>query len=163
MVSSRRAGQPSHLRTDEPPLVYIAPSPNLVLTGTWERGVLISTALAPSNGGFYCSDTPLLKEFAQSYAYGEFSALSLPLNTLSPFTRRVLLRLQKIPFGTSLTYRELATELGSPGAARAVGSACGRNPFILLIPCHRIVGAAGLGGFSAGLELKKILLDFERK
>jgi len=79
-----------------------------------------------------------------------------------PFTKRVLAALQKIPRGATLTYGDLARQLGTPRAARAVGTACGTNPLPLFIPCHRVVAAGGtLGGFSAGLVWKKFLLAKE--
>ncbi len=70
--------------------------------------------------------------------------------------------LVSIPFGQRLTYLDLAKSIGKAGAARAAGSACGRNPMPLLIPCHRVIRAGGsLGGFSMGVEIKKRLLAFE--
>ncbi len=79
-----------------------------------------------------------------------------------PFTQQVLLKLQKIPFGKTTTYQSLAEEVGNPKAARAVGNACGSNPFPLFIPCHRVLHTSGsLGGFSCGLEIKRRLLAFE--
>lgn len=163
MVSPRRAGESSDLRTDESPLTYIAPSPNLVLTGTWEKGQLTATSIRPCDRGFYCDNDPALIAFAKAYAQKTHLSTPLPLQSLPPFTQRVLEELQKIPYNQTLTYSQLAARLGSPKAARAVGSACGRNPFLLLIPCHRIVASQGLGGFAAGLDLKKFLLDHESK
>lgn len=88
-------------------------------------------------------------------------ALPLVLDGLPPYTTKVLTVLREIPFGVSLTYQELAEITGTPRGARAAGSACGRNPFPLLIPCHRVLAQKGLGGFSGGLELKESLLAFE--
>ena len=66
--------------------------------------------------------------------------------------------------GKTVSYQELATMTGHPKSARAAGSACGRNPCPLIIPCHRVITSAGkLGGFTAGLEIKKLLLAFEAK
>ncbi|MCB1134775.1 MAG: MGMT family protein [Chlamydiia bacterium] len=81
---------------------------------------------------------------------------------LTPFTRQVLAALQKIPVGEAMSYGDLASLLGRPQASRAVGSACGRNPFPLLVPCHRILKKPNfLGGFSCGLEFKRLLLEHE--
>jgi methylated-DNA-[protein]-cysteine S-methyltransferase len=78
------------------------------------------------------------------------------------FTARLLAALQGIPRGATVTYGELARRLGRPGAARAVGNACGANPLPLFIPCHRVVAAGGApGGFSAGRAWKKFLLTSE--
>jgi len=62
-----------------------------------------------------------------------------------------------------LTYGQVAEGIKRPGAARAVGQALGKNPFLLIIPCHRVVGSKGIGGYSLGLNLKRRLLDVERE
>lgn len=67
----------------------------------------------------------------------------------------------QIPAGKVVTYQELATQIGRAGAARAVGAACGANPFPFLIPCHRVVAQQGIGGYGYGVELKQQLLQFE--
>jgi len=81
---------------------------------------------------------------------------------LKPFTVNVHRHLTRIPFGTTCRYSEIAREMGNPGAARAVGGACGRNSMLIVVPCHRVVAANGLGGFGAGLKLKKQLLMHEK-
>ncbi len=83
------------------------------------------------------------------------------LSLVGPFERRVLEELRRIPRGQVRTYREVARALGFPGAARAVGQACARNPLPLIIPCHRVVRSDGrLGGYSlrGGVPLKRRLL-----
>lgn len=77
------------------------------------------------------------------------------------FRRRVWERMRKIPRGKTMTYSALATAVGKPKAARAVGSAVGANPLLLTIPCHRVVGKNGLGGYRLGLAWKKKLLELE--
>ena len=77
------------------------------------------------------------------------------------FYQRVWKRLRRIPWGTALTYAELAREVESPRAFRAVGQACGANPLPLLVPCHRVLAQDGLGGFSSGRAWKERLLDIE--
>jgi methylated-DNA-[protein]-cysteine S-methyltransferase len=80
----------------------------------------------------------------------------------TPFQQEVWAALRRIPPGEVRTYGELARELGRPGAARAVGGACARNPVALLVPCHRAVGAGGgLTGYAYGLERKRWLLAHE--
>ncbi len=80
----------------------------------------------------------------------------------SPFETEVWTALQNIPYGSTVTYGELAAGLGRPGAARAVGSANGRNPIPIVVPCHRVIAAGGkLGGYGGGLTLKRQLLDLE--
>lgn len=81
----------------------------------------------------------------------------------SPFQRRVWQLISAIPAGETRTYGKIATQLGDRALARAVGGACGANPCPLLIPCHRVVAAQGLGGFGGGLAIKARLLALELK
>lgn len=114
-----------------------------------------------------CSGTlkKQIDQWMNSYLAKKKPSRELPLNleSASPYTQKVLGVLQKVPFGQKLTYREVAEQIGQPAAARAVGNACGRNPFPLLIPCHRIVGTDGtLRGFSmGGTKVKALLLQHE--
>lgn len=77
------------------------------------------------------------------------------------FQTKVWRQLQKIPYGQTITYQELARRVGRPKAARAVGQACGANRFPIIIPCHRVVGKKGLGGYAGGLKRKRYLLALE--
>jgi methylated-DNA-[protein]-cysteine S-methyltransferase len=78
------------------------------------------------------------------------------------FQQRVWRLIDEIPYGETTTYGELARELGDPSLARAVGSAIGRNPLSVIVPCHRVVGKDGaLTGYAGGLERKRFLLDLE--
>ena len=79
------------------------------------------------------------------------------------FQQKVWRRLCSIPYGQTATYSEVARDIGHPGAGRAVGSACGRNPAPVVIPCHRVLAKNGWGGYSGGLGLKKFLLSVEQK
>ena len=79
----------------------------------------------------------------------------------SEFKRTVLTRCRKIPFGSVMSYGELAESAGSPGAARAVGTTMSSNPIPIVIPCHRVVASDGLGGFSSGVSNKRTLLSHE--
>ncbi len=105
------------------------------------------------------------KEKLQAYLEGEpvlFDVHILALDVCSPFQRRVLLAEYGIPRGWVSTYGRIAAALGIPGAARAVGSALARNPFPIVIPCHRAVRSDGaLGGFRGGLPMKRALLEME--
>lgn len=109
--------------------------------------------------------TPLLEEAkAQILAYfaGELEVFELPLKVNgSDFQRQVCDVMFAIPFGETRTYGEIAQEIGAP--AQAVGGACGGNPIPLIIPCHRVLSASGLGGFSGtyGVETKVALLKHE--
>lgn len=107
----------------------------------------------------------LLAEGIQSYLKGEAVQFQISLADLkecSEFQRRVLLMEYGIPRGWVTTYGRIAMRLGSPGAARAVGTALSRNPFPIIIPCHRAIRSDGhLGGFRGGLNMKRALLELE--
>ena len=87
--------------------------------------------------------------------------VALDLRHLPPFTQRVLHALLAVPAGKVTTYGRLAAKAGSPGAARAVGGAVGRNPIPIIVPCHRVVANNGIGGFGLGLDCKRTLLALE--
>ena len=90
----------------------------------------------------------------------EFALQLAPQGT--PFQLSVLDALGSIPYGTTLSYQEVAARIGRPKAVRAVGAANGRNPLPIVIPCHRVIGADGsLTGFGGGLEAKRYLLALE--
>ena len=94
----------------------------------------------------------------------DFSGCELDIGDLPPFDRSVLEQARQIPCGETRTYGEIASALGRPGAARAVGRALGRNPIPIIIPCHRVLAASGRsGGFSApgGASTKLRLLEIE--
>jgi methylated-DNA-[protein]-cysteine S-methyltransferase len=97
------------------------------------------------------------------YFSGRRTEFDLPLEPRgSEFQQRVWRVLRKIPFGATRSYLDLAMELGSAKAVRAVGAANGKNPLSIIIPCHRVIGANGsLTGFAGGLAVKAKLLDFE--
>jgi methylated-DNA-[protein]-cysteine S-methyltransferase len=79
------------------------------------------------------------------------------------FQKKVWKALQSIPYGKTYSYKELATTIGNPKASRAVGGANHKNPILILIPCHRVIGAGGnLVGFAAGLDVKEYLLKLEQ-
>ena len=112
-------------------------------------------------------ETELIREaFRQLDAYlaGELRLFSLPLAPSgTPFMLRVWQILSKIPYGTTLSYRDIAVAAGNPLAARAVGMANNRNPVPIFIPCHRVIGSNGsLTGYRGGFAIKKRLLELER-
>jgi methylated-DNA-[protein]-cysteine S-methyltransferase len=112
------------------------------------------------------SNEPLLLEVeAQLHAYfaGELRRFELPLAPRgTAFQLSVWEALLEIPYGSTTTYSELAASIGRPSACRAVGAANGRNPLAVIVPCHRVIGAAGaLTGYGGGLERKRLLLALE--
>lgn len=139
-------------------------SPVGELTLTEEAGRITSLAWGRTGGG---RETALLRRAArqlEAYFAGRLQDFDLPMApTGTAFQRRVWRAMGEIPFGRTESYGSLAGRLGS--AARAVGRACGANPIPVIVPCHRVVAATGLGGFSggAGLATKKILLAHEAR
>jgi O-6-methylguanine DNA methyltransferase len=103
-------------------------------------------------------------EQLRDYFRGRRHQFELPLDLCgSPFQLQVWQALQDIPFGSTRTYKQVATAAGSPRAPRAAGAACGRNRVPLIVPCHRAVGSDGsLTGFGGGLSLKRQLLAHEQ-
>ena len=99
----------------------------------------------------------------QEYLAGDRTEFELPLSTDgNEFQERVWDRLRAIPYGRTVTYGQIAAELGDVTMAQAVGNAVGRNPISIVVPCHRVVGATGkLTGYAGGLERKTALLELE--
>jgi len=139
------------------------------LNRTWE-------ILASENGVTGVSDrnsdiqgaenahSALAAEQLRRYFSGERIAFSVPLDLAgTAFQRSVWEVLCRIPYGKAVCYREISDAIGKPMAVRAVGQAIGRNPCLILVPCHRVLGKdRSLTGFSAGLELKRTLLELEK-
>tara|TARA_E500000081_G_scaffold24776_1_gene28695 strand:- start:17 stop:475 length:459 start_codon:yes stop_codon:yes gene_type:complete len=96
------------------------------------------------------------------YFYEGRSKFEIQYTFLSTtFRSRIYKEMLKIAYGTTLSYSDLATKVGKPRAFRAVGTACGKNPLPIIIPCHRVKGKSSLGGFTGGLDIKKFLLRLE--
>jgi methylated-DNA-[protein]-cysteine S-methyltransferase len=135
------------------------------LHGLWMQDGRLATTIRPewepASGPFQDARVQLAAYFA-----GRRLAFDLPLAMAgTPFQQRVWRALLDIPYGETTTYGELARTVkpaGSRLAARAVGTANGRNPIAVIVPCHRVVGADGsLTGYGGGLERKRFLLDLE--
>lgn len=106
----------------------------------------------------------VLRQFAE-YFSGKRQEFDLPyFATGTPFQLMVWEELLKIPYGETRSYWELAEAIGKPKAARAVGNALNANPVAIIIPCHRVIASGGkLGGFGGGTELKRQLLELEKR
>lgn len=104
-----------------------------------------------------------MEELARYFA-GTLTAFTVPVRLDgTPFQRRVWQALLTIPYGQTRSYGEIARQIGSPNASRAVGMANHRNPVSILVPCHRVIGADGkLVGYGGGLDKKEWLLQLER-
>src|SRR5215510_12582719 len=111
---------------------------------------------------------PLFVEAAHQlagYFAGRLIDFDLPIRLHgTPFQQRVWAALADIPYGETVSYGELAAQIGQPTAARAVGLANGRNPVAVIVPCHRVVGSTGsLVGYGGGLDRKRYLLRLEQR
>jgi len=135
-------------------------------------GGLTSIRFPPQGGvrhavdGAWTEGGPLVAEAARQldeYFAGRRRVFELPLAPGgTPFMRAVWAELGRIPYGQTTSYGALAARLGKPGSSRAVGSANGKNPLPIVVPCHRVIGADGsLTGFAGGLAIKRALLDLE--
>jgi len=118
----------------------------------------LSYSHQPSKGQVDVAEHQLDEYFSGNRV--NFDLMVRPEGTL--FQKQVWEEMQKIPFGETVTYAELAKRVGRPEAWRAVANACGKNPIVIVIPCHRVVGSYGkLGGYSGGLDKKRWLLQHE--
>lgn len=108
---------------------------------------------------------PSLREQLSAYLAGELEVFDVELAPLgTPFQAQVWAALRQVPYGRTTTYGALAAAVGRPTAVRAVGAANGRNPYCLVVPCHRVVGAGGaLTGYAGGLDRKRFLLGLESR
>ena len=100
----------------------------------------------------------------EEYFLGQRQCFDLPLQPAwgTPFQRTVWQALQRIPYGLTSTYADIARDIGNPKAVRAVGAAIGQNPHSIIVPCHRVLGTSGsLTGFAGGLDRKQHLLAHE--
>lgn len=100
-----------------------------------------------------------------AYFAGELTTFDVAIDLAgTEFQRRVWTALQAIPYGRTVTYGQIAAQIGAPAASRAVGLANGHNPISIIVPCHRVVGANGaLTGYGGGLDRKRFLLELERE
>ena len=134
----------------------------LEVLGDRVASVRLARSAPKDNAG---SDHPYLARILEHVRTGKDDLTDIPLHLeVGPFEREVLDFLRTIPPGQTLTYGEIARRLGRPGASRAVGSACARNPAVIVIPCHRVVPkSGGLGNYSSegGPETKRKLLERE--
>ena len=129
-------------------------------------GSIIRIELTDDADAVHTAPTPLLHEAALqilAFLEGDRQQLDFPIRMVgTPFQQRVWQALQQIPYGATRTYGAIATAIGNSRASRAVGMACNKNPLLLIVPCHRVVGANGkLTGFAYGTEAKRWLLELE--
>ena len=142
-------------------------SPIGVVRLTEADGFITRIELTDDADAMHTAPTPLLHEATLqilSFLEGKRQQLDFPIRMVgTPFQQRVWHALQQIPYGTTRTYGKIAAAIGNPRASRAVGMACNKNPLLLIVPCHRVVGANGkLVGFAYGTETKRWLLELEK-
>ena len=118
----------------------------------------------PANTPFRADETALAARLRR-YLHGDrvsFDDVDLDVDWCTPFQHAVVEALRAVPYGETVTYGELAALAGYPGAQRAVGTFCARNRFALVVPCHRVVAADGIGKFGTlGIAYKRRLLELE--
>ena len=135
--------------------------------GIEDNAVVLIKAVTRNTNQKNTPDDPLAAKVAEElheYFMGRRKKFTIPLKMNgTAFQVRVWNELMNIPYGSIATYGEIATLIGKPGAARAVGMACNHNPLLIVVPCHRVVGKDGnLTGYVAGVERKRMLLELER-
>jgi methylated-DNA-[protein]-cysteine S-methyltransferase len=127
---------------------------------------MLDQTYEPSRESWMADDGAFADAVAQLEAYfaGDLIEFELDLELMgTDFQRRVWAALLTIPYGETRSYGEIALQIGSPGASRAVGLANGHNPVGIIVPCHRVIGANGsLTGYGGGIHRKKSLLEMER-
>lgn len=134
------------------------------LTGLWFE----EQTTRPNELGEERATHPVLlltKKQLSEYFSGARETFDVPLAAIgTPFQKQVWRALCDVPFGEAISYQELAERIGNPKAVRAVGSANGKNPISVIVPCHRVIGKSGrLTGYAGGLERKKALLKLENR
>src|SRR5215470_17647784 len=116
----------------------------------------------------FIPDHPIIQQTCiqlDEYFAKERQSFELPFGIIKGtiFQQRVWKELQQIPYGKTISYAQLAQAICCPNAYRAVGTANGKNPIVIIIPCHRVINTNGkLGGYAYGLKIKKQLLDLEQ-
>ena len=131
-------------------------------------GAISSISTSDKTGNEYeYVETPLIQcaiSQIREYLEGKRKTFDFPIAWQgTPFQIKVWEELRKIPYGETRSYGQIAQAIGNPKASRAVGMANNRNPLLIVVPCHRVIGAGGnLVGYAAGLPVKKHLLELER-
>lgn len=135
------------------------------LTGLYFQGQKHQPSL--EEGWIHASELEIFHragDHLEEYMGGKRQEFHLPLAFTkgTPFQQKVWHALRSVPYGQTLSYQKLAEAINLPRGSRPVGSAVGRNPLSVIVPCHRIVGSDGsLTGYAGGLRIKKLLLELE--
>lgn len=143
----------------------------LTVTATEKAVTAIRFGTQVPEGSTRCTGaeaTPLLRRAAEeigAYFAGSRRKFTLPLAPEgTPFQQKVWEALRSIPYGETRTYKQIAIQIGHNQSFRAVGMANNRNPIVIMVPCHRVIGYDGtLTGYAGGLDIKEQLLDLEKR
>jgi methylated-DNA-[protein]-cysteine S-methyltransferase len=146
--------------------VYDSPAGKLYITGN--DTAITGVAFYDGNGAGEPCDNDIIRKCVyelDEYFAGRLKDFTVPLSLGgTDFQKRVWRALREIPYGQTISYKDLAVSVGNPKASRAVGGANHHNPIVIIIPCHRVIGSDGkLTGFGGGLGVKEFLLEHERK
>jgi len=155
---------------------YVSPVGSILLSANdgaitqlyFDGGITTPPSLQESASRPGVSDAHVLDTAVKeldAYFAGRLKEFTVPLCPQgTPFRTRVWQALQEIPYGETISYKQLALNIGNPAAIRAVGGANHHNPISIIIPCHRVIGANGkLVGYGGGIEVKEFLLGLEKK
>ena len=161
----------SETRVDQPKESITVESPLGILKVTAQDGFVSSIELAKDGSGEAATaigDNEVLRQAARElkeYFAGERTKFTFPMRVEgTPFQKKVWQALREIPYGQTRAYGEIASTIGQAKASRAVGMACNRNPIMIAVPCHRVVGAKGaLVGYAYGTDTKRTLLTLEQE
>lgn len=141
----------------------LAATADALLALVWDESELARLGVVEGELDPRCAPIRAAERQLGEYFLGRLQTFDLPLAPQgTEFQRAVWAQLLKIPYGKTWSYQELARRVGNPGASRAVGTANGRNPLCIFIPCHRVVRASGeIGGYAGGVRRKETLLRLE--
>jgi len=145
--------------------IHIKNTPVGTITAEEKDGRIVSLHIGEACRGEYKKTEVLSRCESQLMEYfcGRRIGFDLPVAfTGTEFQQSVWQAVMDIPYGETITYSQLAQRIGRPKAARAAGAACGANPLLIIVPCHRVVGQKGLTGYAGGLDSKKTLLKIEK-
>lgn len=146
---------------------YKINSYELLLTASDDYLLSVEFIQTKNTFNMICTQNSVLSSAIQQldeYFAGRRQTFHLPLQLHgTAFKQNVWHELINIPYGSTATYKDLAERIGKPKAFRAVGNACNKNPFPIIIPCHRVIGSSGsMTGYAGGIEFKRFLLNLEQ-
>lgn len=142
-------------------LLYLVASDKGLQGIFWKKQKILTANAASARKTFILNQA---ETQLHEYLVGKRENFDIPLDLQgSEFQKKVWRQLTKIPYGTTCSYKDIAKAIHNEKASRAVGTANGKNPLCVVVPCHRVISSDGsLGGYSGGIKIKKMLLELER-